>query len=673
MKLLKILNKIKQARAIPVRVLITKITRKIIENIRLKIKLKTIENKSVYKNYSIDKNIINYTLGLKLVDSIKINTTQNITLTKNLANNFINHKFNLLGSGWVNVSHKNEYEGFHSYKYIIKIEYSDKFQFIENFIKLPNQEYSKKLMELLPTEYELIDWQRDFRSGYRWSELKWHKLLKIAEQKGAEIKLPWELGRMQHLITFYHAWSDLNNELYLNEFQYQIIDFIASNPPGFGLQWFNSMEAAIRASNWILVFNLFKNFGAKFIEGFEDIFVNSIVVHGEYIFNNLEWSDGMRGNHYFSNIVGLIIISTFLNGNTKSNKWLEFAVQELINEIYYQFYDDGGNFEHSIAYHLFVVEMLINALSALVDISGEQKEILIKNKKISGFILNSKSEFQNKLNSIFEFSINLLNENHSTFYSGDMDSGYFFRYNPVFKPSLSEIVGVGLDFNLNNYTELIFLLKKLTSSNIEKNNFSKYNDFGLYIYNKEKYSASITFGNIDKRSKGAHSHNDLLSINLNIGGIDFLIDPGTYNYTAIPEYRNKFRSTAMHNTLQLENIEQNDFIIGSPGDLFWLRPKAELNLLKCDDNEFSASHNGFGVDHKRHILFENNKISGKDYCNSSKIKYIRFYLNENVIIKQIEKNIIKLENSTKVVLFKVKNENIIVEKNRNITFLWGNY
>lgn len=44
---------------------------------------------------------------------------------------------------------------------------------------------------------------------------------------------------------------------------------------------------------------------------------------------------------------------------------------------------------------------------------------------------------------------------------------------------------------------------------------------------------------------------------MSIDGKEIFIDPGTYVYNSNYEMRNKFRSTCMHNTVQIENEEQN--------------------------------------------------------------------------------------------------------------------
>ena len=83
---------------------------------------------------------------------------------------------------------------------------------------------------------------------------------------GIDVKVPWELSRMQHLIQFVWAYMLAgkgnkefeNPKVYEREFQDEILDFISANPPKFGVNWTCTMDVAIRAANWILVYDLFK-------------------------------------------------------------------------------------------------------------------------------------------------------------------------------------------------------------------------------------------------------------------------------------------------------------------------------------------------------------------------------------------------------------------------------
>jgi len=55
---------------------------------------------------------------------------------------------------------------------------------------------------------------------------------------------------------------------------------------------------------------------------------------------------------------------------------------------------------------------------------------------------------------------------------------------------------------------------------------------------------------------GGHAHADALGFELNVSGRPLIIDPGTFNYTALPEWREYFRSTFAHNTATVNGVSQ---------------------------------------------------------------------------------------------------------------------
>ena len=89
------------------------------------------------------------------------------------------------------------------------------------------------------------------------------------------------------------------------------------------------------------------------------------------------------------------------------------------------------------------------------------------------------------------------------------------------------------------------------------------------------------------------------------GGRVFIVDPGTYVYSADLQKRHEFRSTAYHSTVQIDGKEQNTidvrmpFVIGNeakPRVLDWMTSK--------DFDVVIAEHYGYSaVTHRRTIRF----------------------------------------------------------------------
>jgi uncharacterized heparinase superfamily protein len=121
----------------------------------------------------------------------------------------------------------------------------------------------------------------------------------------------------------------------------------------------------------------------------------------------------------------------------------------------------------------------------------------------------------------------------------------------------------------------------------------------------------IDCGEVGMHGRGGHGHNDILSFELVLDGTRVLTDCGSYVYTASREWRNRFRSTAMHNTVQVDGAEINRFI--SPDDLWRLRDDArpvDVCLRPSADHDyFQGAHTGYDrephrIRHVREIVLD---------------------------------------------------------------------
>jgi hypothetical protein len=90
----------------------------------------------------------------------------------------------------------------------------------------------------------------------------------------------------------------------------------------------------------------------------------------------------------------------------------------------------------------------------------------------------------------------------------------------------------------------------------------------------------------------AHGHADALAFTLNISGREFLIDPGTYAYHTQKKWRNYFKGTSAHNTLQIDDQDQSV----SGGNFMWLKKaNAWCELWEPGElqNRFIGAHDGY--------------------------------------------------------------------------------
>jgi hypothetical protein len=111
-------------------------------------------------------------------------------------------------------------------------------------------------------------------------------------------------------------------------------------------------------------------------------------------------------------------------------------------------------------------------------------------------------------------------------------------------------------------------------------------------------------------SLAAHAHADALSIEVRHGGVEILADPGTYCYHSEPVWRHYFRSTAAHNTLQLDGEEQS-----VPSGPFGWAGRADgrtIHVSGLDAGglaEWQGAHNGYArlrppAEHRRRVRLD---------------------------------------------------------------------
>jgi hypothetical protein len=298
---------------------------------------------------------------------------------------YLAHRFDLLGSGWTQVRHGADCPGLEGHRFASapRVTADAEGDWLVGRVNAANLGESRRIWRLIGAPYEPIDWQLDFRSGYRWSERTHFLDLRYGRVLGADVKIPWELARMQHLAQLALAYRRaaagapgfLAPALYRDAMRSQTLDFIATNPPRFGVNWACAMDVAIRAVNILIALDLFLDAGAAFDSAFLDLVRRSVAEHGRHVLANLEWAHTGRGNHYLADIVGLLFVAAYLPRMPETDAWFEFAAREFIAEGAGQFLADGGYGESSTGYHRLGGELLAFGIAVLLGVDEDEARI----------------------------------------------------------------------------------------------------------------------------------------------------------------------------------------------------------------------------------------------------------------------------------------------------------
>ncbi|MDP3728631.1 MAG: alginate lyase family protein [bacterium] len=415
-----------------------------------------------------------------------------------------------------------------------------------------NQENAENILkgryDLLGKQYILteINWHKDFNSGKVWEKKHFSKIEYDLPYENADKKIPWELNKCQHFVNLALAFEQTKDKRFLEEYKKQTESWIKENTYEIGINWVTPMECAIRAINWIEAYHLFKE---ELSEDFTLNIAKQLYLHGRFIRNNLEWSP-KKENHYLSDIMGLFFIGNFFKEIKETNSWKKFAQKELEKEILKQVSEDGVNYEASLNYHRLVTEIFLLSY------------ILAKRNN------NTFSEsYKNRLEKMCEFIMYYTPESGKAPAIGDTDNGRILHIWDEDTNDHRDLLAIAsvlfhrADFKtLGKFHEKMQLLvsqeeylkEDLQTFDLDSKAFTDY----YLIRNKELFLL-IHCGDIGRKGFGGHGHNDQLSFVLSLKEKDYLIDPGTYCYTSDKKTRHLLRSTRYHNTLVVNNKEQN--------------------------------------------------------------------------------------------------------------------
>jgi hypothetical protein len=456
-----------------------------------------------------------------------------------------------------------------------------------------------------------IDWHADLKTGFRWEPGTFYKkYVQEGIDSESDVKVPRELSRCHHFLKLGLAYKLTGEDQYAGICVAQMLDWIIENHFLYSINWGCTMDVSIRAVNWIWTLGLIIGSDSLNKKSVEKIKI-SLYQHGWFIYRNLEKEWYNNHNHYLADLAGQIHLGLLFHKLNEPKQWLEKGKEELFHEIRVQILPSGMSYERSTNYNRLVLELLLVPV------------ILLKQ---NGHEIPQDIWF--RLEKMFEFLMYSLKPDGTSPIIGDQDDGRLLPFGTEsnidyrYLLSLGAIIfnrddfkKFGNGFNIyclllggSNANEKFMALKEDGLTLISK----AFPDAGFYIMRKDNdymiFNAAGK-GTYPELESGTHTHSDLLSFELFALGKTFLVDPGSYVYTADPNQRMLFRSTKMHNTVTVDGESQN---VIRKENLWNFERNAIPEVLNWESNEtydrIVARHNGFRrlnqpVLHQRSIIF----------------------------------------------------------------------
>jgi Heparinase II/III-like protein/Heparinase II/III N-terminus len=400
-----------------------------------------------------------------------------------------------------------------------------------------------------------IDWHSDFRNGLSWQPLRARRIDLLDLARPSDVKIPWELSRLHWLIPAGQAYLLDGDDRYGAFVRTIIEEWHDANPPGYGVNWANAMEAGLRAITLIWLFHVFHACPDWRDEGFRAMLVRLIYLHGSFIAGNLERAD-VNGNHLTADAAGLVTIGLFLQPQGGAGRWAEDGWRLLCTELPRQVHGDGVDFEAASGYHRLALELFL--LPACTRIAHG---------------LDVPAAYRARLAAMARFTIACGRGAIGAPLWGDGDDGRVLPFGGQNVNDHRYLPGlVGLAFDIAELSgdggaareEALWWFGPTAAARLAAGDFAAastaYPEGGVYVMRGGGDHVFIDCGPVGLAGRGGHGHNDCLSFEAVLDGAHLVTDCGAFTYSGSVSWRNRLRGTAAHNTPMIDAAEQNRLI-----------------------------------------------------------------------------------------------------------------
>ena len=437
-------------------------------------------------------------------------------------------------------------------------------------------------------------------------------------QRVGDIKYLWELNRHLHTVTLAQAYALSGNERYGQAIRRHLESWFDACPYPMGPNWSSALEAGIRLINWSAAWQLLGGAAAPLFHGqggarFRRRWLDAVFRHAQFIGANFSLYSSAN-NHLIGEAAGLYIAGLTWPHWPQARIWLRQAGGILEREALLQNAPDGVNREQAVSYQQFGLDLLLLPLLAA---------------RANG--MGFPAAFGSRIESMIEYLASIMDAGGNVPMIGDADDGCAVQLAaPGEFCCYRSLLATGAllfergDFRakagtLDDKTRWLFgkdadaMFAGQAAAQVRLPVRRAFPEGGYFILGCDFESGDeirlvADAGPLGYQTIAAHGHADALSFTLSVGGLEFLVDPGTFAYHTQGEWRDYFRGTAAHNTLRVDGANQSR----SGGKFMWLR-KANAG---CDRWTSSASldlfegwHDGYAqlrdpVVHRRRIVLD---------------------------------------------------------------------
>ncbi len=482
-----------------------------------------------------------------------------------------------------------------------------------------------------------VDWHVD-PVHHRRPPMRFWADVPYLDPANGDHKIIWELNRHQHWMVLGRAYWLTGDERYAARIIGELGGWLAANPPLTGVNWASMLELGFRSMSWMWGLNFLlrdpgpgirdpRNPAAETDPGPpisdpgsripdpEFPWLIDLLVAIDRQLRHVERNLSIYfspNTHLTGEALALYVAGVGLPELRGSQQWKDTGRRILLEEINKQVYPDGGHAERSTHYQRYTLDFYLMALrTARVD--GDS---------------DAEGHFADAAGRLAEFTRTIADDAGRLPLIGDDDGGMLWPLTGADCADVRESLDVAATLlhrpelspwgprELSIWVDEPSHLRTLAPSDAPSHPRTLapshlgvppmmsrlFADTGYAVLRDGGGDHAVFDVGLHGYMNAGHAHADALSMTLSIGGRPLLVDPGTATYTMDPALRDRFRSTASHNTVTVDGRSQS-----IPRGPFHWQTQADATLHGFRSYSFldwvEASHDGYApLIHRRSVV-----------------------------------------------------------------------
>ncbi|CAM4089254.1 heparinase II/III domain-containing protein [Janibacter anophelis] len=219
------------------------------------------------------------------------------------------------------------------------------------------EEGTRVFGERVPTGSS-ASWAMDPLTGRCWPEdTPWWQIDIRTDQRLSDVKFTWESARHRDLVVLARASVLEPDGPWFPHLESMLVRWCRECRPEEGVNWYSSLELALRAIAWSQVLRLV---GDRLHGGLRAELDDQLVASARHIMVELPYTmTSMKNNHLLGDGLGLMVLGKMFPDHPAAGRWRSMGDRLMLKQLGRHMLPDGSMIEDSLSYHRFVLEMFI--------------------------------------------------------------------------------------------------------------------------------------------------------------------------------------------------------------------------------------------------------------------------------------------------------------------------